>query len=114
MKKIRMGLETVEEPVVLLDEADEPEVHNEVPIDAFDELLSQQLLQVTPENQTQVAPSSQIPSLPHQTILSQSAVSIFAFSLLVGLNEVKQVPRKVNFKFLVNASLLSVRRFLKY
>lgn len=114
MKKIRMGLETAEEPVVLLDEVDESEVQNEIPIDAFDELLSQQLLQVRPENQTQVAPSSQIPSLPHQPLLSQSAVSIFAFSLLVGLNEVKQVPRKVYFKFVVNPSVLSVGRFLKY
>ncbi|XP_023711349.1 uncharacterized protein LOC111866539 isoform X2 [Cryptotermes secundus] len=72
VKKIRMGLETVEEPVVLLDEVDESDVHNEVPIDAFDELLSQQLSQVRPENQTEIAPS-QIPSLPHQPLLSQSA-----------------------------------------
>jgi hypothetical protein len=109
-----MGIETVEEPVVLLDEADESEVHNEVPIDAFDELLSQQLLQVTPENPTQVGPSSQIPSSPHQSLPSQSAVSIYTFSLLIGVNEVKQVPGKFNLKFLVNPSLLSVRRFLKY
>lgn len=109
-----MGLETVEEPVVLLDEVDESEVHNEVPIDAFDELLSQQLSQVRPENQIQVAPSSQIPSSPHQPLLSQSAVSIFAFSLLVRCNEVKKVTVTVNFKFLINPSLLYVPRFLKY
>jgi hypothetical protein len=74
-----MGLETAEEPVVLLDEDDESEVHDDVPIDAFDELLSQQLLQVTPENQTEVVPSSQIPTSPHQPLLSQTAVSTFAF-----------------------------------
>jgi hypothetical protein len=75
VKKIRMGLETVDEPVVLLDEDDEPEVHNEAPIDVFDELLSQQLSKVRPENRMQVQ-SSQTPPLPHDSALPQSAVSI--------------------------------------
>lgn len=64
-----MGLETVDEPMVLLDEADEPEVHNEAPIDEFDELLSQQLSRFRPENRTQV-PSSLSSPLPHQSAVS--------------------------------------------
>jgi hypothetical protein len=71
-----MGLETVEEPVVLLDDIDESEINNEAPIDAFDELLSQQLSQVTPGNQTLAATSSQVSSLPDQSVALQSTVSI--------------------------------------
>lgn len=70
MKKIRMGLESIEEPVVLLDDIDEPEINNDTPIDAFDELLSQQLSHVRPDNQT-----SQVPSLPDQSVALQSTVS---------------------------------------
>jgi hypothetical protein len=109
-----MGLETAEEPVVLLDDVDESEVHNEVPIDAFDELLSQQLLQARQENQTQAVPSWQMPSSPHHPLLSESEVSIFAFSMLVGCNEIKQIARKLNFKFILIHSLLSSERFLRY
>jgi hypothetical protein len=69
-----MGLESMDEPVVLLDEADEPEAHSEAPIDAFDELLSQQLSQVRPENSTQVP--LQAPPLPQQPAVPQPAVSI--------------------------------------
>jgi hypothetical protein len=70
-----MGLETVEEPVLLLDDIEESEINNEAPIDAFDELLSQQLLQGRPENQTHAAPSSQVPS-SDQSVVVQSTVSI--------------------------------------
>jgi hypothetical protein len=64
-----MGLETVDEPMVLLDEDDEPEGNDETPIDAFDELISQQILQIRPENQTQVH-SSEILPLPCQSTVS--------------------------------------------
>lgn len=77
MKKIRMGLESVDEPVVLLDDIDEPEINDEAPLDAFDELLSQQLSQVRPENQTHAATPSQVLSLPYQSVAIQSTVSIW-------------------------------------
>lgn len=75
MKKIRMGLETADVPVELVDEDDEPEVHYEAPVDDFDELLSQQLSRVGQESRTQF-PSSQTLPPPHQSAVSQSAVSI--------------------------------------
>jgi len=72
-----MGLESVDEPVVLLDDIDEPEINDEAPLDAFDELLSQQLSQVRPENQTHAATPSQVLSLPYQSVAIQSTVSIW-------------------------------------
>jgi hypothetical protein len=76
-----MGLESLDEPVVLLDDIDEPEISNEAPLDIFDELLSQQLLQVRPENQTCAATPSQVPSLPDQSVALHSTVSIWQHSL---------------------------------
>jgi hypothetical protein len=75
-----MGLESVEEPVVLLDDIDEPEINNEAPLDVFDELISQQLSQVRPENQTRAATPSQVPSLPDQSVALQSTVSTWCHS----------------------------------
>ncbi|XP_021932376.1 TIMELESS-interacting protein isoform X3 [Zootermopsis nevadensis] len=72
VKKIRMGLETADVPVELVDEDDEPEVHYEAPVDDFDELLSQQLSRVGQESRTQF-PSSQTLPPPHQSAVSQSA-----------------------------------------
>jgi hypothetical protein len=67
-----MGLESIYEPLLILDDIDEPEINDDAPIDAFDELLSQQLSQVRPENQ-----ASQVPSLPDQSVALQSTVSIW-------------------------------------
>lgn len=76
-----MGLESLDEPVVLLDDIDEPEISNEAPLDIFDELLSQQLSQVRPENQTCAATPSRVPSLPDQPVALHSTVSIWQHSL---------------------------------
>jgi len=68
-----MGLESVDEPVVLLDDIDEPEIDNEASLDAFVELLSRQLSLVRPENRTHAATPSQVPS----PVALQSTVSVW-------------------------------------
>ncbi|XP_069688572.1 serine-rich adhesin for platelets [Periplaneta americana] len=86
VKKIRMGMETIDEPMILNEDADEPEnlheVQDEAPIDAFDELLSQQLSQTRTENQMQT--TLPVPTTP---LPQQASAAIQSFELTAEQRE---------------------------